>query len=40
MRIFTTLPQEDLRKVGPAAQAIEAAASEGSMATVAPRVVA
>jgi probable F420-dependent oxidoreductase len=24
MRVFTTLPQEDLRKVGPAAQAIEA----------------
>ena len=22
MRVFTTLPQEDLRKVGPAAQAI------------------
>jgi len=24
MRVFTTLPQEDLRKVAPAARAIEA----------------
>src|SRR5215831_12745236 len=29
MRVFTTLPQEDLRKVGPAAQAIEAAGYTG-----------
>ncbi|MFO1159284.1 MAG: TIGR03617 family F420-dependent LLM class oxidoreductase [Reyranellaceae bacterium] len=29
MRIFTTLPQEDLRKVGPAAKAIEAAGYAG-----------
>ena len=29
MRIFTTLPQEDLRKVGPAAKAIEAAGYTG-----------
>src|SRR6267154_2011380 len=29
MRIFTSLPQEDLRKVGPAAQAIEAAGYTG-----------
>ena len=29
MRIFTTLPQQDLRKVGPAAQAIEAAGYTG-----------
>ena len=29
MRVFTTLPQEDLRKVGPAAQAIEAEGSDG-----------
>jgi probable F420-dependent oxidoreductase len=29
MRVFTTLPQEDLRKVGPAAQAIEAAGYDG-----------
>src|SRR6266481_4931534 len=29
MRIFTTLPQEDLRKVGPAAQAIEATGYTG-----------
>src|SRR5229473_744498 len=29
MRIFTTLPQEDLSKVGPAAQAIEAAGYTG-----------
>jgi probable F420-dependent oxidoreductase len=29
MRVFTTLPQEDLRKVGPAAQAIEAEGYDG-----------
>lgn len=29
MRVFTTLPQQDLRKVGPAAQAIEAAGYTG-----------
>ncbi len=29
MRVFTTLPQEDLRKVGPAAQAIEATGYTG-----------
>jgi probable F420-dependent oxidoreductase len=29
MRVFTTLPQEDLRKVGPAAQAIEASGYTG-----------
>ena len=29
MRIFTTLPQENLAKVGPAAQAIEAAGYTG-----------
>jgi probable F420-dependent oxidoreductase len=29
MRVFTTLPQEDLRKVGPAARAIEAAGYTG-----------
>jgi probable F420-dependent oxidoreductase len=29
MRVFTTLPQEDLRKVGPAARAIEAAGYDG-----------
>ncbi|WP_162914678.1 TIGR03617 family F420-dependent LLM class oxidoreductase [Desertibaculum subflavum] len=29
MRVFTTLPQEDLRKVGPAAQAIEADGYDG-----------
>jgi probable F420-dependent oxidoreductase len=29
MRVFTSLPQEDLRKVGPAAQAIEAAGYSG-----------
>ena len=29
MRVFTTLPQENLRKVGPAAQAIEAAGYTG-----------
>src|SRR4029077_11593464 len=29
MRIFTSLPQENLRKVGPAAQAIEAAGYTG-----------
>ena len=29
MRVFTTLPQEDLRKVGPAARAIEADGYDG-----------
>src|ERR1043166_9582253 len=29
MRVFTTLPQEDLRQVGPAAQAIERAGYDG-----------
>src|SRR5438045_3616131 len=29
MRVFTTLPQEDLRKVGPAARAIEAEGYDG-----------
>ena len=33
MRIFATLPQEDLRKVGPAAQAIEAAGYDGVVAS-------
>ena len=29
MRVFTTLPQEDLRRVGPAARAIEADGYDG-----------
>ena len=29
MRVFTTLPQEDLREVGPAARAIEAEGYDG-----------
>src|SRR5262244_127991 len=33
MRVFTTLPQEDLRKVGPAAQAIEAEGYDGVAST-------
>src|SRR5438270_3241408 len=32
MRVFTTLPQEDLRKVGPAARAIEADGYDGVVA--------
>src|SRR5260370_15270669 len=32
MRVFTTLPQEDLRKVGPRARAIEAEGYDGVVA--------